>query len=244
VSRVYGSIVKRPLQRYNVENRAEKLITKFEDPTAAPQRAPMYKADVDLMKEVRRTEEGIHKVEDQLLGRLKQVYVSNKDNEAAPDPKQIENPERPLPKDVSQHYVNFVPAQMRLERAGGRVKSLARGKVTLDMGVDMITRHHASKGTYGAQEISRDFKINKEVAANVVKYFEIYNMMETETREEEFHHPDPLAAGKDWVDTRRATLEGNDDTQADEMRVAKEKVDKRMEQSSKNTKFIDNTQPR
>ena len=195
VSRVYGSIVKRPLQRYNVENRAEKLITKFEDPTAAPQRAPMYKADVDLMKEVRRTEEGIHKVEDQLLGRLKQVYVSNKDNEAAPDPKQIENPERPLPKDVSQHYVNFVPAQMRLERAGGRVKSLARGKVTLDMGVDMITRHHASKGTYGAQDISRDFKINKEVAANVVKYFEIYNMMETETREEEFHHPDPLAAG-------------------------------------------------
>ena len=195
VSRVYGAVVKRPLQRYNVEHRAEKLITKFEDPTAAPHRAPMYKADADLMEEVRKTEEGIHKVEDQLLDRLKTVYVSNKDDEAAPDPKQIENPERPLPKDISQHYANFVPAQMRLERAGGRVKGLVRGKVTLNMAVDMVNRHQASGGKYGAQEISGDFKINKEVAANIVKYFEIFNMMETTTREEEFHQPDPLVAG-------------------------------------------------
>ena len=196
VSRVYGAVVKRPLQRYNVEHRAEKLITKFEDPTAAPHRAPMYKADADLMEEVRKTEEGIHKVEDQLLDRLKTVYVSNKDDEAAPDPKQIENPDRPLPKDISQHYANFVPAQMRLERAGGRVKGLVRGKVTLNMAVDMVNRHQASGGKYGAQEISGDFKINKEVAANIVKYFEIFNMMETTTREEEFHQPDPLVAGK------------------------------------------------
>ena len=195
VSRVYGAVVKRPLQRYNVEHRAEKLITKFEDPTAAPQRAPMYKSDADMMEEIRKTEDGIHKVEDQLLDRLKAVYVSNKDNEAAPDPKQIENPERPLPRDVAQHYANFVPAQMRLERSGGRVKTLARGKVTLDMAVDMINRHQASRGQYGAQEISGDFKINKEVAANIVKYFEIFKMMETTTREDEAHQPDPLIAG-------------------------------------------------
>ena len=194
-SRVYGAVVKRPLQRYNVEHSAEKLITKFEDPTAAPHRAPMYKADADLMEEVRKSEEGIHKVGDQLLDRLKTVYVSNKDDEPAPDPKQIENPDRPLPRDVSQHYVNFVPAQMRLERAGGRVKGLARGKVTLDMAVDMVTRHQATGGRYGAQEISADFKINKEVAANVIKYFEIFKMMETNTREDESHQPDPLVAG-------------------------------------------------
>ena len=61
VSRVYGTIVKRPLQRYNVEHRAEKLITKFEDPKAAPQRAPMYEADAKLRDEVIKTEDGVHK---------------------------------------------------------------------------------------------------------------------------------------------------------------------------------------
>jgi len=244
VSRVYGAVVKRPLQRYNVEHRAEKLITKFEDPTAAPHRAPMYKADADLMEEVRKTEEGIHKVEDKLLDRLKTVYVSNKDDEAAPDPKQIENPERPLPRDISQHYANFVPAQMRLERAGGRVKGLARGKVTLNMAVDMVNRHQATGGQYGAQEISGDFKINKEVAANILKYFEIFKMMETTTREDESHQPDPLVAGKDWVDAR-GTFEGAlADKQVEEMAGAKEKVERRIEEGSRKTKFIDDSERR
>ena len=80
VSRVYGTIVKRPLQRYNVEHRAEKLITKFEDPKAAPQRAPMYEADAKLRDEVIKTEDGVHKVGTDLLDRLKQVYVDSEDN--------------------------------------------------------------------------------------------------------------------------------------------------------------------
>ena len=46
VSRVYGTIVKRPLQRYNVDNRAEKVITKIEDPTAPAERAPWFDADM------------------------------------------------------------------------------------------------------------------------------------------------------------------------------------------------------
>ena len=54
VSRVYGFLVKRPLQRYNVDNRAEKMINKFEDPVAKPHRAPMYKSDAELLEEVRR----------------------------------------------------------------------------------------------------------------------------------------------------------------------------------------------
>ena len=79
VSRVYGSIVKRPLQRYNVEHRTEKVLDKFADPGAAPVRAPMYDADKMIREQTIKTEEGIHKVEDDLLNRLKDVYVSSKD---------------------------------------------------------------------------------------------------------------------------------------------------------------------
>merc|ERR1739841_222836 len=102
---------------------------------------------------------------------------------------------------------------------------MGRGKVTLNMAVDMVNRHQASGGQYGAQEMSGDFKINKEVAANILKYFEIFKMMETTTREDESHQPDPLVAGKDWVDAR-GTYEGVlADKQVEEMAGAREKVE-------------------
>ena len=85
--------------------RAEKMITKFEDPNAAPNRAPMYKSDAQVLEDVRRDnpellEEMVAK-DDKLLDRLKTVYVSSSD--AQPEPEL--NPDKPLPIDVRQHYV-------------------------------------------------------------------------------------------------------------------------------------------
>ena len=65
----------------NFDNRAEKKIEQFQDPGAAPQRAPMYDADAALRDTINKTEGNIHKVGDELLDRLKMVYVdSEKDN--------------------------------------------------------------------------------------------------------------------------------------------------------------------
>jgi len=205
VSRVYGTLVKRPLQRYNVEHRAEKLIDKFQDPAAAPQRAPMYDSDSLLRDAIKKSEENVHKVGPELLDRLKVVYVDSKDNN--PDqPRAPENPERPLPKDVTQHYQDFVPAQMRMERQG-LSRKVQRGKITLNQTVDLLGDFHQSKGAFGPEKISDKFKINKDVATNMVKYYELFSMMETTTREEEYHPPDPLSAGADWVDVTK-TVEG------------------------------------
>ena len=108
VSRVYGSIVKRPLQRYNVETRAEKVITKTEDPTSPPKRAPMFDADLLAREEAVRNNKSIHKIETDLLDRLKVVYVDSKDPPTAPDPKTEFNPSRPLPQDVTQGRVHLI----------------------------------------------------------------------------------------------------------------------------------------
>ena len=105
-----------------------------------------------------------------------------------------ENPDRPLPKDASQHYPDFVPAQMRLERQG-RERSLPRGKVTLNQTLDILNKYRTTEGAFGAEEISGEYKINKNVADNVVRYYELFNMMETNTRENEHDPPDPLTAG-------------------------------------------------
>eukprot|EP00090_Calanus_glacialis_P026837 TRINITY_DN42190_c0_g1_i1.p1 TRINITY_DN42190_c0_g1~~TRINITY_DN42190_c0_g1_i1.p1 ORF type:complete len:254 (-),score=116.32 TRINITY_DN42190_c0_g1_i1:144-905(-) len=199
VSRVYGFLVKRPMQRYNVDHRAEKMITKFEDPTAAPHRAPMYKSDAALLEEVRRDNpemlETSVKKDDTLHDRLKSVYVSSTD--PAPDPRMEERDTKPLPRDIRQHYEDFVPAQMRVERAG-QTRTLPRGKVSLDQAVEMLTRRSETEGAFGVEEISEEYRLNKEVVTNTVRYFDIFSMMETKTRDQEDVAPDPLQAGPDW----------------------------------------------
>jgi len=180
-----------------VENRAEKMITKFEDPNAAPNRAPMYKSDAQVLEDVRRDnpellEEMVTK-DDKLLDRLKTVYVSSSD--AQPEPEL--NPDKPLPIDVRQHYVDFVPSQMRMERPGG-TRILPRGKVSLDQAMEFLGKHSQTEGKYGAPEISEEYRLNQEVVTNTLKHFNIFSMMETKTREDESVRPDPLSAGPDW----------------------------------------------
>jgi len=203
VTRVYGYLVKRPLQRFNVDNRAEKMIDKFEDPVAKPHRAPMYKSDADLLEEVRRENPQLldtaMKKDEELYDRLKSVYVSSTD--PAPDPRAAEKENRPLPRDVRQHYQDFVPAQMRVER-DGYLRNIPRGKISLDQAVELLSKHSETHGSFGAEEISDKYRINKDVADNIVHHFKIFSMMETETREET-DKPDPLQAGPDWVSTSK-----------------------------------------
>ena len=94
-----------------------------------------------------------------------------------------------------QHYAEFVPAQMRVERPGQK-RTVPVGKVSLDQSVSILTKYKESGGKVGAADISKEYKLNKEVAGNIVKHFEIFNMMETTTREFETDRPDPLQAGK------------------------------------------------
>ena len=89
---------------------------------------------------------------------------------------------------------------MRMERRGS-VRKVLPGKMTLDSSVSMITQHSRDPTHYGPQQMSEQYKINSGVAANIVKYYGIFNMMETETREHEHDQPhDPLKAGQLRID--------------------------------------------
>ena len=115
------------------------------------------------------------------------------------DYRPAENPDRPLPRDPSQYSAEFVPAQMRLERPGVRRKTLP-GKMTLDSSVNMITKFQQSPANYGPEQSSDEYKINRAVAANILRYYGIFNMMETNTRDTEMDKPhDPLIAGDDQM---------------------------------------------
>jgi len=203
VSRVYGAVVKRPLQRYNVEHRAEKVINKIQDPDAPAMRSPMYQSDAALLDEIRKTNPGMAESavrrDGSLHQRLKSVYVESTDpvlEESSSHPIHAKN----LPKDTAQYSYDFVPAQLRLDTDQQARRTLPRGKVTIGQAVDFLTRFKETRGTFDHGAIADQYRLNPETTKHAVDYFTIFNITETKTRESESTPPDPLVAGKDWVE--------------------------------------------
>ena len=86
---------------------------------------------------------------------------------------------------------------MRVEREGVS-RNLPRGKVSLNQAVDFLTKHSASKGEFGSEQISQELRLNKTTVDNTLKYFTIFSMIVPETRESESDIPDPLQAGENY----------------------------------------------
>jgi len=207
VSRVWGTVVRRPLQRYNVDHRAERVVNKIQDPKAAPMRAPMYQSDAELLEEIRRTKPEVAasavRKDVELHTRLKQVRVESTDPDLPP-PEAREHPNRPFPRDTSQYSYDFVPAQLRQDSAGRAGRRLPRGKVTLQQSVDFLTKHKATQGGYGHIDIAEQYRLNPELVAHSLQHCFIFGAFETSTRPSEGTMPDPLVAQADWVERVKA----------------------------------------
>jgi len=203
LSRVYGSLVKRSMQRYNVEHRAAKVITKIEDPNAPAMRAPMFPSDKQLIDDLRKSHpelaDASSRKDRELHSRLRDVYVTSADPAAAADeghePIRKADPNRPLPLDRTQYMDNFVPGMLRVNKS----KKAPRGKVSIDDAITFITEHSLKPETVTSTTISEQYRLNPETTANTLKYFGVFNAYFPPEKEykKEF---DALEAGKDWVD--------------------------------------------
>jgi len=211
-SRVYGFLVRRPLQRYNVDSRAEKVVKKIEDPSAPAMRAPMYQSDAELLEELRKTNPGMAesavKKDSELYARLKDVYVESTDPEHANVDSTLkrEKPGKPFPRDTSQYSYDFVPAQIRQDMPDRGQRIVAKGKVTLQQAVDILAKHKETGGEFGQEAIVNQYGLNAAATAGALRHFFIFGMFETNTRANESVAPDPLVSGKDWVDKVKSNI--------------------------------------
>ena len=129
ISKLRGSFVTRPLQRFNIESRTEKLLEKEK-----PQRAPQFPSTVEMVENIRRERpdiiEAASKKDTDLLKKLEDVYVSSQDPQHFDheiNSKITYNPERPMPSKgirSSPSYGFSEASQLK-----GSVNS---GKTTLD----------------------------------------------------------------------------------------------------------------
>jgi hypothetical protein len=222
VSRVYGTLIKRPFQRYNVEHRAAKEITRIQDPAAPALRAPMFQSDKDLLENIRKTNPTLagstHRKDSELHTMLHDVYVKSEDQHLnAPPPASVE---RPLPLDRTRYQENFVPGMMRVDKS----KKTTRGRVTLDEVVQMFTDHTAKPEVHTASVLAESYRLNATTTANALKYFKMFKV---HTPVEKITKPfDALEAGKDWVDAvqeqRTSVLQYQEERQ-ERIKMLKEK---------------------
>lgn len=199
ISRVYGALVKRPLQRYNVDHRAANVIAKIEDPKAPAMRAPMYESDKGLLDKIRESNptlaESTLRKDNELHSRLRDVFVTSNDPEIQQVSKETaENPSRTLPSDRSQYSYEFIPASMRMDRN----RKIPRGKATIEQVVSFLSDHAGKPDVHSVEAISNLYRLNPTATANTLKYVKIFKAHVPEEKvKKEF---DPLQAGKDWVE--------------------------------------------
>jgi len=200
VSRVYGSLVKRPIQRYNVEHRAQKVISKIENPKEPAMRAPMYQTDRQILDQIRKSNPELgtemKSKNDVLHTHLRDVYVTSKDPAGIDPPEESKrqiHPDRPLPLNRDSNPEAFIPGMLRIDNR----KKAPRGKVTLEQAMTLLTDHAMKPEVNTAQSLADTYRLNPETLENTLKYFKLFKVHVPEEKEKP--NFDPLSAGKDWV---------------------------------------------
>ncbi|XP_046629902.1 protein NDUFAF4 homolog isoform X1 [Neodiprion virginianus] len=160
------SMLSRRLQRFNIENRAHKVISK-EKPTPAPHHKPsarqseiMHKADSDFLKK--------HNMKDAKLDHhLKNVYLVSHTAEMM-EKLRVKNPDRPLPQSRTVRddleFGVFEPTEVTI------------GRCTLRQAIKFITDHNTEPTKHTAAEIAAEYKLSLESTSNILKYFRTFKL--------------------------------------------------------------------
>ena len=135
ISKLRGSLITRPIQRFNIESRTEKLLAK-----EVPQRAPQYPSAQEMIDTIKRERpdiiEAASKKDTDLLKKLEDVYVSSQDPQHFDrdiNSKISHNPERPMPGKGVRSSRAFGFSEASQLKA-----NVNHGKITIDTAQDII----------------------------------------------------------------------------------------------------------
>ncbi|KAJ9584612.1 hypothetical protein L9F63_021054 [Diploptera punctata] len=156
------SAIQRRANRFNVENRAQKVISKEK-----PEPAPLHPATAQEIEAIK--SEYPHALEEQLKKdpaldtRLKKVFVQSQDPEVEEG-----QPQRSLPQDRKQ------PEDF--EFGHKEPKMITQGRFTLKQAVKFISDHQTDPATWSAAAIAKEYKLDQEKLENVLHYFRTFRI--------------------------------------------------------------------
>jgi len=203
LSRVRGAVFTRTKQRFNIEDRTDKLLSREKlDP------APKYESDAKFLQDLKTSHpeimEEIEKKDDKLLKRLEDVYVTSKDPESY-DPmasyKRKDNVDRPFPKSPFSTS-GFLGAGIMLHNFADeeRLKKIP-GKIMYSQVEEVLNNYQTDPlaDSNNPREIAMKYDIDQAMARNLTKHFRIFDMIEANKKVLETID-DPYSPQPDWVD--------------------------------------------
>ena len=168
MGKVYSRLFK-PFRTFNIENRAHRVIERAKPvpapqyPFADKQREMVNKLYPDFM-------ETQYKKNVQLDDNLKSVYVSSTDPETKPK-KDDEVSTKPLPQDRG-HPPTF-------EYGFYESHVIPQGKCSLKQALIFLTEHTENPTEHSVEKIALQYKLDKEIVANIVQHFRIPKLLDT-----------------------------------------------------------------
>ncbi|XP_075410865.1 NADH dehydrogenase [ubiquinone] 1 alpha subcomplex assembly factor 4 [Tenrec ecaudatus] len=162
-----GGSVTRAIRNFNVENRAEREISRLK-----PSLAPKHPSTKSLLREEKSRHAEIKgeiaRKDDKLLSLLKSVYVDSKDPVSSSiqvkdgrmhqEPKEFRLPKGPHPFDTL-HLVN-----------------IPKGKVSIVEALTLLNNHKLHPDTWTAEKVAQEYHLDLKDVNSLLRYFATFEV--------------------------------------------------------------------
>uniref|UniRef100_T1P8S3 Uncharacterized protein n=1 Tax=Musca domestica TaxID=7370 RepID=T1P8S3_MUSDO len=170
------SVVSRQINRFNVENRAHRVLERDK-----PVPAPKYESNIRDMERTMELDpkflDKLNKKDEALDQRLKSVYVTSEDKFIDYGIKRKETDEKALPMD------RRTPEDF--EFGYKEPHRVAPGRCTLRQALQFITDHQTEPEKWTAAKIAEEYKLKPELTENILKYFRSYSIYIPDIKQKE-----------------------------------------------------------
>ncbi|XP_058422585.1 NADH dehydrogenase [ubiquinone] 1 alpha subcomplex assembly factor 4 [Diceros bicornis minor] len=155
-----GASVTRAIRNFNLENRAEREISRMK-PTPAPRHPSTNSLLREQMSRHPEIKGEIGRKDDKLLSLLKDVYVKSKDPLSSVQVKDAGTRQEPkefrLPKG---HHFDML-----------NVKNIPKGKISVAEALTLLNNHKLYPETWTAEKIAQEYYLEQKDVNSLLKYF-------------------------------------------------------------------------
>ncbi|XP_048209766.1 NADH dehydrogenase [ubiquinone] 1 alpha subcomplex assembly factor 4 [Perognathus longimembris pacificus] len=164
-----GASVFRAIRNFNLENRAEREISKRK-PSMAPKHPSTKKLLLEHVNHHPEIEGEVTKKDNKLLSLLKDVYVDSRD--PVPSLKVKVQP-KPLPEELR------MPKDHHLEM---NVTSIPKGKISIIEALTLLNNHKLYPEMWTAEKIAQEYYLELNDVNSLLKYFVTFEVFSPEDK--------------------------------------------------------------
>ncbi|XP_062953650.1 NADH dehydrogenase [ubiquinone] 1 alpha subcomplex assembly factor 4 [Cynocephalus volans] len=161
-----GAVVIRAIKNFNLENRAQREISKMK-PSPAPRHPSSEIRLREQMSHHLEIKGEIARKDDKLLTLLKDVYVDSRDPVSTLQVKDAEIPQEPkefrLPKDHCFDVINL--------------KNIPKGKISIVEALTLLSNHKLYPERWTAEKIAEEYQLDQKDVNSLLKYFVTFEVI-------------------------------------------------------------------